>query len=265
MKRNFLILSASIAFFCISAFTFNKWSNRKNIHLKAEKPQATVFYNKYLFKALDNSVYYNVESRLMPLSKGKLSNPNSLLNDLTKKADESFKDIAFISIAKLSADMLPDKRVDAEGKLLNESQINLLKSLNYQDQVLLQIIIKKINPNNGKIVNRSLTSYLTIVPEKETEYSQGKEVFLDFVRKNTDTETLNIKKEKRGSGRISFLVLPNGDVSSIKIENSSKLKKLDDKLINLLNKTQGKWNPARNALGEPVSQELIFVFGNQGC
>ncbi|MCP9769788.1 hypothetical protein EGI22_17930 [Lacihabitans sp. LS3-19] len=266
MKKNIIIFSTLIAFISISAFTYKKWNSTQNFDLNPQNPQNSVFFDKYLFKTLDNAIYYNVESRFkLTVSKDKLSNPTTFLDTFSKIANESSENISSTSIAKLKEDMLPFKSEDAENNSLNESQIKLLKSLDYQDNVLLKILIKKENPNTGKNVTRLLTHYLTIVPEKVAEYSLGKEAFIDFIRKNTVSETQNIKKDKIGSGRISFVVKEDGEIANLKIDNESKLKTLDDKLLKLLNNSPGKWNPARNALGEPVAQELIFFFGNQGC
>jgi hypothetical protein len=264
MKKNIFIISTLIALLSISVFFYEKWNSTKNFDLKSDNPQNSVFFNKYLYKTLDNTMYFNIESRFN-VSKDKLSNATTLLDIYSKLAGESSENITSTSIAKLKADMLPIKSENAENNTLNEAQIKLLKSLDYQDNFLLKILIKKKISNSGKIATRLLTYHLAVVPEKVAEYSLGKKAFIDFIRKNTETETLNVNKNKIGSGSISFMVLGNGEVFDIKLNNESRLKILDDKLMKLLNNLPGKWNPARNALDKPVAQEFIFFFGNQGC
>ncbi|HLO43678.1 MAG TPA: hypothetical protein VK175_05040 [Leadbetterella sp.] len=264
MKRNIVISSILIALFSISAITYKKLNSKKDFHLNSPKKQTSSFFNKYLVETLDNTIYYNLESKFT-VSKDKLSNANSVLDIYTKLAGESSENIASTSIAKLKADMSPIKIEDGERNILNESQTKLLKSLDYEDKFLLKILIKKKINSSDKIVTRLLTYHLTVVPEKVAEYSLGKKSFIDFIRKNTEKETLNITKQKIGSGTISFVVLANGKVSDIKLNNESRLRSLDDKLIKLLKNLPAKWNPARNAQGEAVAQELIFSFGNPGC
>jgi hypothetical protein len=264
MKRNIFIISTLIALVSISAFTYRRLNSTKKNHLNAENPKSSVFFNKYLYETLDNFIYYDLDSRFN-ISKDKLSNSTAFLDSYSKLAGEIPENITSVSIAKLKEDMSTINIENCDNSTLKESQIELLKSLEYKDNLLLKIVIKKENVNSGKMVNRLLTFNLRVVPEKEAEYSLGKKAFIDFIRENTIIETLNIKKKELDSGRISFIVLRNGEVSNVKLNYESGLKKLDDKVIKLLNNLPEKWKPAQNAKGEAIDQELVFSFGNQGC
>ena len=51
----------------------------------------------------------------------------------------------------------------------------------------------------------------------------------------------------------------------VKLDGASGYLSINNRMIELINKAPGKWNPAENAKGEKVDQELAVSFGLRGC
>jgi len=126
---------------------------------------------------------------------------------------------------------------------------------------------KWITSNNGATNEVKEGKYLvTVVPEAEAEYPGGGKQFSDYL-------TANIINKVSGTGTsgklqnatITFTVNEEGQVVKVKILKSSNDPKIDNLILDAINKMP-KWKPAKNAKGISVKQQFTIPFdGGGGC
>ena len=122
-----------------------------------------------------------------------------------------------------------------------------------------------MNLNTGKLVSNYLTYFITVVPEKEAEFVYGQDALLNYLKEKSKEKTLIIQKDQLRPGQFRFTVTKDGEVANVRLNSSSGYPSVDTTLMELISSLKGKWNPATNAKGEAVDQELIFFFGMEGC
>ena len=93
---------------------------------------------------------------------------------------------------------------------------------------------------------------------------ENKDIF-DYLKVNSKDKTAIIKRDKLQPGKVRFTVTKEGSISNVKMISTSGYVSVDETLVELIKTIPGKWNPATNAEGEKVDQELIFLFGLEGC
>jgi hypothetical protein len=56
-----------------------------------------------------------------------------------------------------------------------------------------------------------------------------------------------------------------GVVEEVKITSSCGFDYMDEKMLSLIENMPGIWVSARDAEGNPTSQDLVFYYGKMGC
>ncbi|PHS04082.1 MAG: hypothetical protein COA88_14525, partial [Kordia sp.] len=107
--------------------------------------------------------------------------------------------------------------------------------------------------------------HLTIIPEKQAVHIDGKNELKKFLKENSKKSRTNVVPEKLRPAKLYFTVTKNGSIKNVKLDRSSGYPLLDEKIIELINNTSGKWKPAENYKGEKIEQELVVSFGLMGC
>ncbi|MCH9660898.1 MAG: hypothetical protein K0U54_08295 [Bacteroidetes bacterium] len=196
----------------------------------------------------------------------------SELNELTHFSDligeEHAERIVFYKsvIVTVLGDTREDEveEIGTQG-MFTEAQKSLLQSSVYGTDILIAANYREKLSETGKPENGAWTPYLTVVPEKQAEYMDGKEVLLDYLKENAAYYTLGIDQKVLRSARIRFKVTKEGKVIDVALDHTSGYKEIDWVMIDLINDLPKNWIPAQNAKGENVSQELVFSFGARGC
>jgi hypothetical protein len=142
---------------------------------------------------------------------------------------------------------------------LNEPQLALLKKVQYSDN--LQFGAEHATSRE----TGSLNYMVSVVPEKQAEYVDGKDQLITYIKENSNTLIALWKNNQWLAGKINFTVDKQGTVSNINLTSTSGNPTIDQHMIGLISKTSNKWVPAENAKGEKVDQVLTFSFGSLGC
>ena len=125
--------------------------------------------------------------------------------------------------------------------------------------------LKEKNAETGVLEDTRWTPYLTIVPEKQAEYSEGKEALMKYLKENSEDARAHIIPEKLQPAKLYFTVTKNGTIAHVRLDRSSNYPVVDKRMIDLITNLPGKWEPAENLKGEKVDQELVISFGLIGC
>jgi hypothetical protein len=148
---------------------------------------------------------------------------------------------------------------------LTDAQRRLLQSSNYSTNFLIKTEYQQKNTETGLFENSYSSLYLTIVPEKQATYLNGRDKLIEYLKINTEDVRANVQADKLLPAKLFFTVTKNGTIENVKQDRTSGYPLIDKKMIELITKTTNNWVPAENLKGEKVNQELVVSFGLMGC
>lgn len=165
--------------------------------------------------------------------------------------------------------------VDAEGReLIKEigsgpelttAQLELLHSADYSTNIRIHSIFQEKYAETGSLADNYSMPHITVLPEKEAVCVGGKDAMIAYAKEHTKVFATLVKKEELRAGKITFTVNTEGKAVDAELSATSGYPKFDAKMIEVTNTLPFKWEPAKNAKGEPVEQRLTFFFGIIGC
>lgn len=148
---------------------------------------------------------------------------------------------------------------------LTPEQYALIRDMDYSTDFNLRADYQTNNNLLGSIQDDYLSYWITVVPEVQAQFPQGKEVFISYLKDGVKDQTSSLEEKVLRPGRINFTIDHSGSISHVELGSSSGYPKLDSKLKTLISKFPFPWEPATNAEGETVNQTLVFFFGKMGC
>ena len=148
---------------------------------------------------------------------------------------------------------------------LSASQQQLLRTLDYSDCFQFKAPCIGKHKDTGEPENYELNYEFTVTPENETQYSEGKDALIAYLKENSAAQTLNVKQDRLDWGKVNFTISKSGTLTNVYLASTSGYQSLDEVMIKLINALPGSWKPASNSKGEYVDQELAFSFGRRGC
>lgn len=277
MKKSILVFGV-IAIFSLSAFSYMNWNNSnsevascktESIHNSDEEAliprweNIAVMSNRNLHYQNKVNFIYNIDSRFIwHITKEKLNKAQSIIDIYPEGVTKGMGNFSNIQVTV----MKDGEEISAFGDdiLLNKEQLDLIKTLDYSSNFYVRANHGKFNYVTGESENY-IVYYITVVPEKEAVYSKGNDVLIDYLRTNTVEDIKVVEESKLQPGQIRFTITTDGEVADVNIDSSSGYKKLDKKMVNLIENMPEKWQAATNAKGEKVAQTLIFFYGIEGC
>ena len=159
----------------------------------------------------------------------------------------------------------PITEVKGATEEFNDDQLKLLQSVNYSDDVLIRAEYFEKNNGTGETELSYTTPHITVVPEKQAEYQEGKEAFLSYLKSHRVEESVKITKEDLKPGKIRFTINEKGNIANVNVISSSGYTSVDKTFLKLVKEAPGTWKAATDENGQPVEQQLVFSFGITGC
>lgn len=272
MKKIILIVCSVLAFFSLTAFGYMNWSNNIIDHKVLSHPDS--YQNKtnnpeHSFANLINKYakpdfFYDIDSRfLKTITKSELQNAKSIHDIFSSdetKGIESFRDVN-ISILPRDA----EKFAKGDGNQLNSTQLELLQSTEYSNDICIEAFCKRQNSETWITEEYCFVYYITIVPEKEAEFKDGQQALIKYLKENSKEEAASVNRDRLEPGKVRFVVTKNGKIGPVALESTSGYDAIDDKMLKLIMNLPGEWMPATNSKGKKVDQEFIYSFGIVGC
>lgn len=267
MKKSILISFAILATFSLAAFSYTTW--KKNVYAQNEsKAMPSLIQNSFdpfQFQVMDMTDFvYNIDSRfLATITKHKLQQAKTIADVVPEHATdgmESFRNV----MLKVYSDK-KEARASGDQSEFNSEQLALIQSIDYSTNFSVESHCMYKSPETGFVRNYSFVYYITVVPEKEAEYTDGEESLVDYLRENSKEATKIINWNLLKPGKVYFTITKNGEVGDVQLDSSSGYSTMDNTMMELIKTLPGKWNPATNAHGENVEQKLVFSYGMMGC
>lgn len=231
---------------------------------------STVSFNTRLGKMVNKGekdiLFFNVGTRFISsFSKEQLSHARSLADFMPKEEYSAIISFDSVSVILLDHNYNFVKIITGKDAKFNKEQLHLLESLPYSADLLIRADYQQTSPYSGKIEDNYTTPHLTIVPEKEAEFEYGKQALIDYVKNNTAHFETRVDPLNLQPGKVRFTISSSGEVKDVFLEATSGYESFDNAVMNLLSKIDGNWEPATNAKGDKVEQQLVFAFGIIGC
>lgn len=232
--------------------------NTKEVECKAAQPMNDVLYAiTDIEKQVD--FYYDIDVRFATsITKEKLNASKNMFEIFPAHATEGIKELYNTKVGVFTSK--GEVIIEGKNEVLTESQINLLKMATYSSDFYIHGNFKNDFGTEDYIVY-----YMTVVPDIEAEYEMGKDALLYYLKENSKEIIKEVKKEKLQPGKIRFIVDSTGHIKSAKLDATSGYDDIDTKMLELIKKSPGKWNPAKDAKGNYIEQELVYSFGIVGC
>lgn len=268
MKKKFLFFGVLIIILSFTTYGFINWENIK----PASEESALVINNEILPSEQpkkDNKVFegfiYDIGPRFAAIKKSDIDNATSINDFFDEEHIERIEKLNAVSVILVIDDKQSEIREIGKNEMLNKEQLTLLHSLDYSTNFIIRTDYLEKNDVSGMLEHAYSTPHLTIVPEKQASHFMTKETLKSYFKENCKDVLENVDPEKFLAAKLYFTVAKDGTVKNVKLDRDSGYPEVDNRMIELINKLPGTWDPAENSQGEKVEQELVISFGLMGC
>ena len=204
---------------------------------------------------------YDIGPRFNTIKRDDLVNAKSFSDFIGKEHSDRIESYQSLSVILLEDSNQTDVKKTTNSGVFSADQIKFLRSLDYSTNIMIWADYTEKVKGTGELIESYWTPYLTIVPNKQAVYENGKDALLNYLKE----ETTIVQKDKLKSAKLYFTITKNGTISNVKIVRTSGHQSIDNMMIELMHKIPGKWQAAENSKGEKVDQELVISFGSKGC
>ena len=149
-------------------------------------------------------------------------------------------------------------------EILTEEQRNIIQIADLGSDIVVNISYQYENSATLKMDTRHMNFKMTVVPEKEAEYSAGYDQLIKYLEDNAIHKITEKSSQPFPSMIVRFTVNEKGDIDNAFISQSSNDPEIDKIFLKAIHKMP-KWKPAENAQGIKVKQDFEFSIGNGGC
>lgn len=148
---------------------------------------------------------------------------------------------------------------------LTQNQLKILNTVDMASDLVVNIRYDYKVPVTNIIEHNMMNVLMTVVPEKQAEFTGGYEKMMDYLKSNSITYFSEADAGKFYKTAIKFTVNETGEIVKAIISHPSGNKQTDRLLLELIQKMP-TWKPAENAEGLKVKQDFEFTVGNNnGC
>lgn len=266
MKKSILILCVALTILSLTAYGY---INMNDFETDQEKSFVNEDIPNEAEKNTKKEIFidfiYDVGPRFGPIKKDLVDNAKTIDAFFDEEQIQAIFSLNSVSIIMIIDDKQSDIRETGNSFELTDAQIKLLQASNYSSSFLIRAEYQQKNKETGELEYSYSTPHLTIVPEKQATYVNGKDELKKYLKENSEESRVNVDPDKLKPAKLYFTVTKEGTIKNIKLDRSSGYPEVDKKMIELISKAPGKWLPAENIKGEKVEQELVVSFGLMGC
>nr|WP_321244304.1 hypothetical protein [uncultured Psychroserpens sp.] len=267
MKNNIIIFGTALIIVSLLLFGFtNRNSSNEST---SSKSNDLAFVNSNL-EPINNKtpdLYFGIDTQGAAINKTDIDKATTIYDFLNEGEKEQIAYLNSVEIIIIKDGRRTDIREFGESDQLTDAQIKLIRSAELFSQFSIRTDFKAKNSKTGRLEERFFNPHLTIVPEKQVTYTNGKEALINYFKDNSKDNMNAIKTNSFNAVMLYFTVTKQGDISNVyQRQMSTGYPSIDEKFIDLIKNIPGKWIPAENAKGEKIDQELVFTFGpRDGC
>jgi len=262
MNKNILIISFAVAILGLTALAFISWNDSETATLEIASNETVI---ETIAEKEDYNFAFNVATRFNGITKEDLNKVTTFADFIAEEHANRIVSYKSLDIIIIKDERQTNVRVDGHGGEFNEAQIEFLQSLPYSTHIKVWADYTEHEFETGVLQESHWTPHLTIVPEKEVVYNDGDEALIAYLREHTQKRTAHVDEKKLRPGNLYFTVTKTGTIDNVRLVGTSGYSGIDEEVIELIKNIPGSWEPAENAQGEKVDQELTLSFGTTGC
>lgn len=212
-------------------------------------------------------LYYGVDTRHAAVKKVDVHNATTIYDFLNEGEKDQIEHINSVRITIVKDNQLSHIQALGTDDKLTDAQLKILRATDYFSHFTVRTEFTGKNKDTGKLEERFFGPHITVVPEKQATYVNGKDALLTYLKDNSKDDMNMIIDGKLGAIKLSFMITSEGKISNVKHDAmTTGYPSIDEKFMTLLRNIPGKWIPAENSEGEKMDQELVFTFGpRDGC
>jgi hypothetical protein len=270
MKKSIIIFFAASITLSLMAFGAIHWNGSETDQLEKSESNEVAIKTPALEK-MEKRIFtdfiYDVGTRFNPIKKSDLDTIRSFNDIIGQEHAQRIVEYKLVTVILIINDEQSNIREAGSSDVFTATQLKFLHALDYSTNLMIWADYQGKNKKTGALEDTSWTPYLTIVPERQAEYINGKEGLMEFLKENVKDAVVkaNVIAEKLKPAKLFFTVTKNETIENVILERSSNYLLVDEKMIELIKKTAKKWQSAENFEGDKVDQELVVSFGLMGC
>tara|TARA_R110002049_G_scaffold199382_5_gene369506 strand:+ start:1320 stop:2132 length:813 start_codon:yes stop_codon:yes gene_type:complete len=270
MKKSIIILGTTLVILSLLIFGYTDIDNFETTEVNSSHSKDLVLEvqnTEFQKEKTIPDLYYGVDARFAAVNKADVHNATTIYDFLNDGEKDQIEYINSVNLIIIKDNQQSEIRAHGTTDQLTDTQKEILKSTDYFSHFTIRTEFKAKNKETGKLEERFFGPHITVVPEKQATYSEGKYALINYLKVNSKDYMNVIKDDKLGAIKLSFIITKNGIVTDVKHDAmTTGYPSIDEKFIELLKNIPGKWTPAENSNGEKMEQELIFTFGpRNGC
>lgn len=270
MKKSIIIFSTTLIILSLLIFGFTSSNSIKVIEDSLSNSKDLVLEdqnNEYQKEKVIPDLYYGVDARFEAVKKEDVHKATTIYDFFNTGENQQLEHINSVEIVIIKDNQQSRVREYGTDAQLTVAQIELLKATDYFSHFTIRTEFKAKNEKTGKLEERFFGPHITVVPEKQAIYNDGKEALINYLKINSKENMNVIKGDNLGAIKLSFIVTKNGAVTNVKHDAmTTGYPSIDERFITLIQNIPGKWTPAENTKGGKIDQELVFTFGPaKGC
>ena len=266
MKKNIIILSTVLITLTLMGFVIINKNDNSTRQLDISDFKNVVLNPSIINKNRMNSEFiYDIGTRFSPIKKREIEKARTIDAFFNEEQLQKMATIKAVSIIFFTDEKQSKIREKGNNKVFTVAQLKLLQAADYSTNFLIWVDYQEMNKYSGEMISNYASPHLTIVPEKQAEYSLGTEALKKYLKENSKEARENVEFKKLQPAKLFFTVTKKGTIENVKLDRSSNYPLVDEKMMELISKAPGTWQAAENYKGEKVDQELVVSFGLMGC
>jgi hypothetical protein len=267
MKKSILIIAVVVITLSLTAFGKMQSNNSEVNELEESNTDLSAAVKNKNTDRIFTDFIYEIGPRFNPIKKSDLDSIRSFNDIIGQEHANRIVEYKWVTVVLIIDDKESNVREFGTSDILTEAQLKLLHSFDYSTNLMIAADYQGKNKETGALEDTHWTPYLTIVPEKQAEYSKGKDALMEYLKESSKAsrEIANVDPEKLQPAKLYFTVTKKGTIENIKLDRTSNYPLVDEAMIELIKNAPNKWIPAENSEGEKVNQELVVSFGLLGC
>jgi len=220
---------------------------------------------------------YMVTTWSSPVTKDELKQVRSILDFWSDEDKENYIHDNFSEIWVANLKDYPDwtldineidehRKASSETEVFNQEQLELIANAEFSDHLRFSARF-----NSTRIKTQVKEEYvlvsqsISLVPDLQAEYQGGMSSLEEYLKHASSDFVKNVTRNEVGRCRIFFTVSKTGEISKVKLIETSNYPKIDKNMVKIVQEMPRKWTSAQTKTGEKVDQEFVFTFGVAGC
>lgn len=263
MKKNYLTIGAVCITICLAAYGIISATSTPKKQAPKKRACSTQTEGK-----TNNDFLFVIEprfvTRVTPEQINTAQSAKDLLPDHEVNSIHSYENFAVTQYEMGRLQLKENSPMSRSGEL-TENQKSLLQSLNCTNSFFISGKVQRMKKDSDELYFDTLIYYISVTPETEAVYENGNEALIEYLRNETKEDVAKVDSDRLQPGKIHFIVTKNGTIKNIEITHTCGYRKIDSRLLKLVNEMPGSWTPGTDSDGNAVDQELVFFFGLKGC